>query len=350
MGKGGKRLQNASQEIKELQEYNHELQDQIDMKDKLIKTLEMKLIHNQNIIDHMVDTMQSITDLRDEIEMKNQLIDALQIKLSEKQNQIDDMIDATSEETLKVDASCDTEDLIEKFDASCDTEDLIEKIDAICATEELIQMVDAECDTNEFIQKVDAFCDTQDLIQLVDIKETEDMESFKDEFQKEAQNNSSDNNKCEEIKEYSQNHLSKKFVRPWEELHFNRNHHGLGYENQNSFHIPNYSKPILFVSAGFLQEKSILNVANQNDKCQHCNRVGHMEDQCFDLHPCQNCGKSNHASDKCSKRNKPARLKIHYEWIDPWQWSLTAKQLYKSYRRIQSRVKTCFEENSEICI
>jgi hypothetical protein len=75
-----------------------------------------------------------------------------------------------------------------------------------------------------------------------------------------------------------------------------------------------------------------------------------MEDQCFDLHPCQNCGKSNHASDKCSKRNKPARLKIHYEWIDPWQWSLTTKQLYKSYRRAQSRVKTCFEENKEICI
>ena len=63
MGKGGKRLQNASQEIKELQEYNHELQDQIDMKDKLIKTLEMKLIQNQNIIDHMVDTMQSVNDL-----------------------------------------------------------------------------------------------------------------------------------------------------------------------------------------------------------------------------------------------------------------------------------------------
>jgi hypothetical protein len=29
MGKGGKRLQNASQEIKELQEDNHELQNQV---------------------------------------------------------------------------------------------------------------------------------------------------------------------------------------------------------------------------------------------------------------------------------------------------------------------------------
>ena len=52
--------------------------------------------------------------------MKNKLLDALQIKLSEKKNQIDDIIDATSVETQKVDASCDTEDLIEKFDGSCD--------------------------------------------------------------------------------------------------------------------------------------------------------------------------------------------------------------------------------------
>jgi peptidoglycan hydrolase CwlO-like protein len=54
---GGKHLQNVSQEIKELQEYNHELQNQIDMKDKLIETLEWKLIQNQNIIDQMVDTI-----------------------------------------------------------------------------------------------------------------------------------------------------------------------------------------------------------------------------------------------------------------------------------------------------
>jgi hypothetical protein len=39
MGKGGKRLQNASHEIKELQEYNHELQNQFD---KLEWTLSQK--------------------------------------------------------------------------------------------------------------------------------------------------------------------------------------------------------------------------------------------------------------------------------------------------------------------
>ena len=38
------------------------------MKDKLIQTLEMKLIQNQNIIDHMVDTIQSTKDLRYDID------------------------------------------------------------------------------------------------------------------------------------------------------------------------------------------------------------------------------------------------------------------------------------------
>jgi hypothetical protein len=68
-----------------------------------------------------------------------------------------------------------------------------------------------------------------------------------------------------------QNDISKRIIQPWEELHFNRNRHRLGYENQNSFHIPNYSKPILFVSTGFLQENSTSNVEDQDVKCQHCN-------------------------------------------------------------------------------
>ena len=63
MGKGGKSLQTSSHQIKELQEYNHELHNQIDMKDKLIETLEWKLIKIQNIIDQMVDTIQSANDL-----------------------------------------------------------------------------------------------------------------------------------------------------------------------------------------------------------------------------------------------------------------------------------------------
>jgi hypothetical protein len=122
--------------------------------------------------------------------------------------------------------------------------------------------------------------------------------------------------KCEACHQV-QHDLSKPIIRPWEELHFNRNRHGLGYENQNNFHIPNYSKPILFVSAGLLQENSTSNVDDQDFKCQHCNRVGHMENNCFDLHPCQHCGKHNHSSERCSTLKKPTRLKLHYEWIDP---------------------------------
>jgi hypothetical protein len=44
------------------------------------------------------------------------------------------------------------------------------------------------------------------------------------------------------------------FVRPWEELQFKWNKYGLGYEkdHDNLFRIPNYCKPITFVSGGFL--------------------------------------------------------------------------------------------------
>jgi len=63
------------------------------------------------------------------MESQDQLIDALQIKLREKHNQIDDMINATFATNQKVDASCDTKDLIENIDATCDTEVLVQKVD-----------------------------------------------------------------------------------------------------------------------------------------------------------------------------------------------------------------------------
>jgi len=65
--------------------------------------------------------------------------------------------------------------------------------------------------------------------------------------------------KCE-ARHQVQHDLSKMIIIPWEELHYNRNQHGLGYENQNIFHILNYSKPILFASVVFLQEYSTSNV------------------------------------------------------------------------------------------
>jgi hypothetical protein len=52
----------------------------------------------------------------------------------------------------------------------------------------------------------------------------------------------------------------KRIVKPWEELKFNRNRHGLGYEKDIKFYIPNYSKPIQFVGADFLADsKNIVN-------------------------------------------------------------------------------------------
>ena len=118
-----------------------------------------------------------------------------------------------------------------------------------------------------------------------------------------------------------------------------------------AFHILEYSKPIQFVSVRFINEKApkfneevIQNIDEKHmeeiPECQHCHRVGHLETNCFDLHPCQHCGKKNHSSEKCSKRSNPTRLKIHYGWINSWQWTSTTKKLHKSYRRIQSCLKT----------
>ena len=135
-----------------------------------------------------------------------------------------------------------------------------------------------------------------------------------------------------------QTNISRPIIRSWEEIRNNKHKTGLGYENDLTFHIPDYSKPLQFVSAGFLHENltSPVPVKLQSVKCQYFQRVGHMEDQCFDLHPCHHCGKCNHASQKCSKRNKPRILKIHYGWINPWKWTSTTKKLHQSYRRVQS--------------
>ena len=47
---------------------------------------------------------------------------------------------------------------------------------------------------------------------------------------------------------------SKPIIRPWEEIQNNKNRRGLGYvQDDANLHIPNYSKPIQFVSAGFLE-------------------------------------------------------------------------------------------------
>lgn len=52
--------------------------------------------------------------------------------------------------------------------------------------------------------------------------------------------------------------------------------------------MPDFSKPIKFRGARFLDGF----VLEQVDRCPHCNRVGHVKDKCFDLHPCEHCGKN----------------------------------------------------------
>ncbi len=92
------------------------------------------------------------------------------------------------------------------------------------------------------------------------------------------------------------------------------------------------------MSSGFLNEKLMCPKANEeanqaidNTKneeileCHHCNKFGHMEDQCFDLHPFLHCGKTNNHLDRCQNKKKLLKQTIHYGWINPWQWNLTAK-------------------------
>jgi len=71
---------------------------------------------------------------------------------------------------------------------------------------------------------------------------------------------------------------------------------------------------------------------------QHCDRVGHMKDHYFDLHPCKHCGQHTHSSNKYFKNKPPARTKIHLGWITYWQWASTVKNIFHSYNRIYSRV------------
>jgi len=50
-------------------------------------------------------------------------------------------------------------------------------------------------------------------------------------------------------KKQVQNTLSKPIIRPWEEIIYNKNRTGLGYDKEVTFHIPDYSRPIKFQSS-----------------------------------------------------------------------------------------------------
>lgn len=152
----------------------------------------------------------------------------------------------------------------------------------------------------------------------------------------------------------TQSALPKPIIRPWEQLVHNKHRTGLGYDKDLSFHIPDYAKPIQFQSAGFIHDSlaaphdssaptvpdsaPVPQQQQQIVKCQHCDRVGHLKDHCFDLHPCKHCHKTSHSSHRCFKNKRPARTKIHLGWIASWQWASTAKKIFQTHVRTCSRV------------
>lgn len=109
----------------------------------------------------MTSTLEGTKYFQIELEVKEKLIHALQIKLSENQY----LLDAQCVE--KIDASCYIEELITIENESCDTSDLIQHIDEGCDTYDLIKQVDISCDTYEVIKHVDISCDTSTFIQPV---------------------------------------------------------------------------------------------------------------------------------------------------------------------------------------
>ena len=95
-------------------------------------------------------------------------------------------------------------------------------------------MVNATCDTNDLMEKVDATCEISDLVKLVDIKDTmvddslssHDKEwvkhfeflnkNYEDESRTETQSGSN-NNECINEGHYQvQLDISKRIARPWE--------------------------------------------------------------------------------------------------------------------------------------
>ena len=153
--------------------------------------------------------------------------------------------------------------------------------------------------------------------------------------------------------------LPKPIIRPWEQLVHNKHITGLGYDKDLSFHIPDYAKPIQFQNVGFIYDSSPAlhdssasavpdsaplpqqqqqQQQQQIVKCQHCDRVGHLKDHCFDLHPCKHCHKTSHSSHRCFRNKHSARTKIHLGWIASWQWESTTKKIFQTHVRTCSRI------------
>jgi hypothetical protein len=131
-----------------------------------------------------------IIDLHNQIDLKDKLIESLQQKLIEKEQQIENMVDTT----------CAKNDLMQMMDDTCAIDDLVHKVDATCDTKDLMQMVNATCDTH------DSMVDTQATKDIVDDSLTShEMESYSELMKKNiieyesqvATQSDSSNNKCE---------------------------------------------------------------------------------------------------------------------------------------------------------
>jgi hypothetical protein len=79
--------------------------------------------------------------------------------------------------------------------------------------------------------------------------------------------------------------------------------------------------------------------------CSHCNRDGHIEDKCLDLHPCNMCGLKSHSEESCWNRDYSGQsskvcIEIDYGWIDGSCWQKVIKMLRRLYKPPRLHVKS----------
>jgi hypothetical protein len=123
-------------------------------------------------------------------------------------------------------------------------------------------------------------------------------------------------------------------------IKFNRNQHGLGYEKDIKFHIPNYSKPIQFVSVNFLSTLRTLSIQkflkNANIVIELVTwRINVLISILVFIVGRQIIFQKN------VKRRRRFRKK-HFTMVGLalGDGHLAAKILHKSYHRVQTQVKT----------
>ena len=79
--------------------------------------------------------------------------------------------------------------------------------------------------------------------------------------------------------------------------------------------------------------------------CSHCNKDGHTEDKCWDLHPCSMCGLKSHSEESCWNRDYSGQslkgcIEIDYGWIDGSCWKKVIEMLRRLYKPPSLHVKS----------